>query len=107
MASTREYLQFILDQLSELENIGYRAMMGEYVIYYRGKVAGGIYDDRLLVKPVSSAIAYMPSAAHESPYAGAREMLVVENVDDRHYLAGLFEGMYPELPEPRPKKKKI
>ena len=106
MASSREYLQFILEQLSELEDIGHRAMMREYIIYYRGKVAGGIYDDRLLVKKVDAAVRYMPSAVSEPPYEGAKEMLVVDNVDDKQYLAGLFEAMYPELPEPKPKKKK-
>lgn len=106
MASSREYLQFILEQLSELEDITCRAMMGEFIIYYRGKIAGGVYDDRLLVKPVSSAISYMPSATLEPPYDGAKEMLVVENVDDKQYLTGLFESMYPELPSPKPKKKK-
>lgn len=106
MASSREYLQFILEQLSELEGISYRAMMGEFIIYYRGKIAGGVYDDRLLVKRVDAAVRYMPSAVSAPPYAGAKEMLVVEDVDDRQYLTGLFEAMYPELPEPKPKKKK-
>lgn len=106
MASSRDYLQFILEQLSELDDITYRAMMGEFIIYYRGKIAGGIYDDRLLIKPVSAALRYMPSAPLVPPYNGAKEMLVVENVDDRQYLAGLFDAILPELPEPRPKKKK-
>ena len=106
MASSREYLQFILEQLSELEDIGHRAMMREYIIYYRGKVAGGIYDDRLLVKKVDAAVRYMPSAVSEPPYERAKDMLVVDNVDDKQYLTGLFEAMYPELPEPKPKKKK-
>ena len=81
-------------------------MMGEYVIYYKGKIVGGIYDDRLLVKPVKSAIAYMPAAVYELPYEGAKEMLLVDEVDDSEYLTGLFEAMYDELPEPKPKKKK-
>lgn len=106
MASSREYLQFILEQLSELEDISYRAMMGEFIIYYRGRIAGGVYDDRLLVKRVDAAVRYMPSAVSEPPYPGAKEMLVVDNVDDRQYLTGLFEAMYPELPGPKPKKKK-
>ena len=78
MASSKEYLEFILGQLSELEEITYRAMMGEFIIYYRGKIVGGIYDDRLLVKPVKSAISYMPTAPYELPYEGAKEMLLVE-----------------------------
>ena len=75
MASSKDYLQFILEQLSDLEEITYRAMMGEYILYYRGKIVGGIYDDRLLVKPVKSAISYMPEAVYELPYEGAKEML--------------------------------
>ena len=106
MASSKEYLDFILEQLSELEEISYRAMMGEYIIYYRGKIIGGIYDDRFLVKPVKSAIAYMPNAKYELPYDGAKEMLLVDDVDNKEYLTGLFNSMYDELPAPKPKKKK-
>ncbi len=101
MASSKEYLSFIKEQLSELDNVAYRAMMGEYIIYYRGKIVGGIYDDRLLVKPTCSARGYMPDAAAEPPYEGAKEMLLVDNVDDREYLAELFRAMYDELPMPR------
>ena len=106
MASSKEYLDFILEQLSELEEISYRAMMGEYIIYYRGKIIGGIYYDRFLVKPVKSAIAYMPNAKYELPYDGAKEMLLVDDVDNKEYLTGLFNSMYDELPAPKPKKKK-
>ena len=106
MASSKEYLDFILGQLSALEDITYRAMMGEYVIYYKGKIVGGIYDDRFLVKPVKAAIAYMPAAVYELPYEGAKEMLLVDEVDDSEYLTGLFETMYDELPKPKPKKMK-
>lgn len=106
MASSKEYLNFILEQLSELEEITYRAMMGEFILYYRGKIVGGIYDDRLLVKPIKSAIAYMGAVSYELPYEGAKEMILVDEVDSREYLTGLFEAMYDELPEPKPKKKK-
>ena len=106
MASSKEYLEFILGQLSGLEEITYRAMMGEFIIYYRGKIVGGIYDDRLLVKPVKSAISYMPTASYELPYDGAKEMLLVDEVDNKGFLAGLFGVMYDELPAPKPKKKK-
>ena len=105
MASSKEYLAFILGQLSELEEITYRAMMGEFIIYYRGKIVGGIYDNRLLVKPVKSAIRYMPTAPYEVPYEGAKEMLLVEEVDNKEFLTGLFHVMYEELPAPKPKKK--
>ena len=106
MASSKEYLDFILEQLSELEEITYRAMMGEYIIYYRGKIVGGIYDDRFLVKPVKSAIEYMENTKYELPYDGAKEMLLVGDVDNKEFLTGLYEAMYDELPAPKPKKKK-
>ena len=104
MASSKEYLDFILEQLSELEEITYRSMMGEYIIYYRGKIVGGIYDDRFLAKPVKSAIAYMPNAKYELPYDGAKEMLLVDDVDNKEFLTGLFNSVYDELPAPKPKK---
>ena len=106
MASSKEYLEFILGQLSELEEITYRAMMREFIIYFRGKMVGGIYDDRLLVKPVKSAISYMPTAPYELPYEGAKEMLLVDEVDSKEFLTGLFRAMYDELPAPKSKKKK-
>lgn len=104
MASKKEYLDFVLEQLSELEDISYKAMMGEFIIYYRGKIVGGIYDDRLLVKPVKAAVSYMPMATYELPYEGAKEMLLVENIDDREFITGLFNAMYDELPAPKKKK---
>ena len=104
MVSSKEYLDFILEQLSELEEITYRSMMGEYIVYYRGKIVGGIYDDRFLVKLVKSAIAYMPIAKYELPYDGAKEMLLVDDVDNKEFLTGLFNSMYDELPAPKPKK---
>ena len=103
---SKEYLEFILGQLAELDEITYRAMMGEYIIYYRGKIVGGIYDDRLLVKPIKSSISYMPKATYELPYDGAKEMLLVEDVDNKEFLTGLFNAMYDELPTPKSKKKK-
>lgn len=106
MSSSKEYLDFILEQLSELEDISYRAMMGEYIIYYTGRVIGGIYDDRLLVKPVKSAIDYMPDAKYELPYEDAKAMLLVDNVDNRKYLTNLFEVMLDELPVSKVRKKK-
>ena len=106
MASSKEYLTFILEQLSDLEGISYRAMMGEYIIYYREKIVGGIYDDRLLVKPVKSAVSLMPNAIYELPYDGAKEMLLVDNVDNKDFLARLFVAMYDELPAQKKKKSK-
>ena len=106
MASSKEYLDFILEQVSELENVSYKAMMGEFIIYYEGKIIGGIYDDRLLVKPVQSAINYMPNAVYELPYDGAKEMLLVDDFDNKEFLIGLFDAMYDDLPVPNPKKKK-
>ena len=104
MASSREYLEFILEQLSGLENITYRAMMGDFILYYRGKIVGGIYDDRFLVKPTKSAMEMMPDADREIPYEGAKEMLLVDNVDNREFLMELLTSMYDELPEPKKKK---
>ena len=104
MASTKEDLDFILEQLSELEEITYRAMMGEYIIYYRGKVVGGIYDDRFLVKPVKSAMEMMPEADKELPYEGAKEMLLVDDVENKEFLRDLLEAIYDELPAPKKKK---
>ena len=105
MASSKDYLEYILDQLSGLDDISYRAMMGEYIIYYRGKVVGGIYDDRFLVKPVNAAVAMMPDADLELPYEGAKEMLLVDDVENREFLRELLEAMYDELPDPKKKKK--
>jgi TfoX/Sxy family transcriptional regulator of competence genes len=98
MASSKEYLDFILEQLSELDDVSYRAMMGEYIIYYRGKIVGGIYDDRFLVKPTKSAAAMMPNAEMELPYDGAKKMLLVDDVDNKEFLRKLLEAMYEELP---------
>ncbi|MCI5655908.1 MAG: TfoX/Sxy family protein [Ruminococcus sp.] len=106
MASSKEYLQFILEQLSSLEEITYRAMMGEFIIYYRGKIVGGVYDNRLLVKPTKSAISYMPTVSYELPYEGTKEMLLVDEVDNKEFLTGLFDAMYDELPTPKSKRKK-
>ena len=86
MASSKDYLEYILDQFSDLDDISYRAMMWEYIIYYRGKIVGGIYDDRFLVKQTKSAIALMPDAEKELPYEGAKEMLLVDDVENRAFL---------------------
>ncbi len=104
MASSKEYLDFILEQLSECSGISYRAMMGEYIIYCRGKVIGGIYDDRFLIKPTKSAFAMMPDAASELPYEGAKEMLLADNIEDKEFMQSLIEAVYEELPEPKKKK---
>ena len=105
MASSKEYLTFILEQLSDLDGVSYRAMMGEYILYYKEKIIGGIYDDRLLVKPVKAAQKYIPEAALVSPYPGAKEMLLVDNVDSKDYLTTLFKAMFDELPAPKAKRK--
>ncbi|MCR5576062.1 MAG: TfoX/Sxy family protein [Oscillospiraceae bacterium] len=104
MASSKEYLEFILEQLSDVEDVTIRAMMGEYILYCRGRVVGGIYDDRLLVKPTPSALALLPDAARELPYEGAKEMLLVDRLEDPAFLKELFEAMLPELPAPKKKR---
>ena len=96
---------FVLEQLSELDDVTSKAMMGEYIIYYRDRVVGGIYDDRFLVKPTKSARAMMPDTDLELPYEGAKEMLLVDNVENREFLRELIEAMYDELPAPKQKKK--
>ena len=105
MTSSKNYLEYILEQLSELDDISYRAMMGEYIIYYHGKIIGGIYDDRFLVKPVKAAISMMPDAHMELPYEGAKEMLLVDDVENKEFLRELLEAMYKELPTPKKKRK--
>lgn len=104
MASSENYLTFILDQLSELDGIAHRKMMGEYLLYIGGRLFGGIYDDRLLVKPTPAALALLSDAPQEPPYPGAKPLLLVEQVDDRELLTGLVRAMEPELPVPKPKK---
>lgn len=104
MGSSKDYLEFILEQLSDLQDVSYRAMMGEYILYYRGKVIGGIYDDRFLVKPTVSAMAMTPNARLELPYPGAKEMILVDDVENREFLRELFDAMYEELPAPKKKK---
>lgn len=104
MASSKVYLDFIIEQLSEVGEVTYKPMMGEYIIYYRGKIVGGIYDDRLLVKPVKAAVSLMPDATYELPYEGAKEMLLVEDVDNKEFLTKLIVAMYDELPAPKKKK---
>ena len=105
MASTKDYLEYVLDQLSDLNEISYRAMMGEYILYHRGKIIGGIYDDRFLVKPVKAAVTLMPNGVYEKPYEGAKEMLLVDNVDDKAFLMILVTAMYDELPTPKKKNR--
>ena len=106
MASTKDYLEFVLEQLSGLEDISSRAMMGEYILYYKGKVFGGIYDNRFLVKPTKSAKALMPDAPLELPYEGAKEMLLIENPEDKDFLTELLTAMLDELPETKKKRRK-
>ena len=104
MASSKDYLAFIMDQLSLLDDVSYRAMMSEYIIYYHGKVIGGIYDDRFLVKVTKASRELMPEAELELPYEGAKEMLMVDDVENKEFLRDLFDAMYPELPAPKKKK---
>ena len=104
MASDRGYLEFILEQLADLDGVRARAMMGEYIIYYKGRIAGGIYDDRLLIKPVKSAIDYVSDIRYEVPYEGAKKMILIEEVDNKEYLTELFKAIYDDLPTPKKKK---
>lgn len=106
MASSRDYLEFVLEQLSMPDDITYKMMMGEYILYYQGKIFGGIYDDRLLVKPVAAAKRLMPDAPAELPYEGAKEMLLVQDIDNREFLRDLVTAMADELPLPKKRKKR-
>lgn len=103
MTSSKDYLNYVLEQLSNSEDISYRSMMGEYIIYFKNKIIGGIYDNRLLVKPVPSALSIMPSAKFELPYEGAKEMLLIEDIDNKEFLSKLILTMYDELPTPKRK----
>lgn len=103
MASTKEYLDFVLEQLSLLDDISSRAMMGEFIIYFRGKIVGGTYDNRFLVKNIKSARDKMSSAPLELPYEGAKPMLLVDDVENKEFLRNLLEAMYDELPAPKKK----
>ncbi len=106
MASTREYLDFVLEQLSGLDDISFRAMMGEFIIYYKGKIIGGVYDNRLLVKPVPAVLSLVADPRYELPYEGAKEMILVEDIDNKEFLARLVSSMYEELPEAKKKRRK-
>ena len=98
MASSKEFLDFVLEQLSNIPDITYRAMMGEYIIYYRGKIFGGIYDNRFLVKPTAAAQKILPTAQMEIPYPGGRPMIMITDIENRELLAHLFNAMFSELP---------
>ena len=106
MPSTKAYLDYVMEQLSGLSGVSCRAMMGEYILYYHDKVFGGIYDDRFLVKPVPAAVRLLPDVSWELPYEGAKEMLLVEQLEDPAFLKELITAMEPELPEPKKKKRK-
>ena len=103
MASSKDYLNFILEQISRAEDVSYRSMMGEFIIYCTGKVVGGVYDDRFLVKPTASAKRAMPDGRYEKPYDGAKDMLLVDALEDKDFLKALLESIADELPD---KKKK-
>lgn len=105
MATGKEYINYLSEQLNSLDGIVFRPMMGEYLLYYKGRLAGGVYDERLLIKPVPSAREYMPDAEEAIPYEGAKPMLLVDNTDDKDYLCGLFTAIYKDLHEPKIKKK--
>lgn len=105
MATSKEYFDYITDQLSEVDGIAYRQMMGEYIVYMQGRIIAYICDNSLLIKPVDVARKLMPEASSEPPYEGAKDMLLVSNVDDKAFLKALFEAVYPHLPEPKKKRK--
>ena len=105
MSSTNQYLEFVLDLLGELDDVAHRKMMGGYVLYYRGKVIGGIYDDRFLLKVTPASERLLPDAPRAIPYEGAKEMLLVE-IEDRDALCDVVSAMWEELPAPKKKKQR-
>ncbi len=105
MASSKQYLDFIMDQCAGAGDVACKAMMGEYILYCQGKIVGGVYDDRFLVKITPASLAMMPDAPREIPYEGAKEMLLVEDVDDRDFLAALLPAVADELPMPKNRQK--
>jgi len=107
MATSKEFLDYLSERLSGVDGVTFRPMMGEYLVYYKGKLIGDICDNRLLIKPVESAKRLLPDARFEPPYEGAKPMILVEETDDGEFLGKLFEETYPELPEPKPKKKRV
>lgn len=107
MASRKEYLDFVLEQLSGLEGVSYRAMMGEYLLYYNDKLFGGIYDDRFLVKVTASSLELLPDAPQEMPYDGAKPMLLITEIDNKNYLRELILAIYEDLPEIKKRVKRI
>ena len=104
MATNKDFLDYITEQFNG-EGLTFRPMMGEYLVYYKGKLVGDVCDNRLLIKPVECAKKLMPDAEYQLPYEGAKPMILVDNIDDGEFLKELFEEMYAELPEPKPKKK--
>ena len=106
MGTSKEYADFLMEQFSSLGGVSCRKMMGDYILYYQGKIPGGFFDNRLLVKPVQSAIDYVGTPVFEHPFEGAKEWLLIEDVDNAEFLCGLLFAMYDELPYPKPKKHK-
>ncbi len=106
MASSKEYLEFILEQLSSLDKITYRPMMGEYIIYYREIIVGGLYDDRLLVKPAKSVLRYIEKPIYDVPYEGGKKMLLILDVDNRELLGNIFNALYDELLLSKPPRRR-
>ncbi len=109
MASSKEYLAYVLEQLAGQGELSARPMMGEYVLYYEGKAVGGVYDDRLLLKRTGTARALMEASAFglrwEIPYPGAKELLLAD-VDDRELCGRVLRAVAAELPMPKRRKRK-
>ena len=107
MATTKEFLNYLLEQLRDIPDISVKPMMGEYLMYYQGKLVGDICDNRVLIKPVAAAKELMPDAEMQPPYSGAKDMLVLEEIEDAEFVKCLFDAMYPQLPAPKIKKRKL
>ena len=106
MSTSKDFVAYVMEQLSGLEEVSNRAMMGEYVLYYKDKVIGGLYDNRLLLKPVPAALELLPDGPMELPYQGAKKMLLIEDLENRELLERLFTAMYDQLPATKKRAKK-
>ena len=97
MASSKDYLEFTLDCLSDVGDITFRQMMGEYILYYKGRIFGGIYDNRFLVKPLKAALNMIDNPIYQAPYPGGKDMILIEDMENKEFLCDLINAMYPEL----------
>lgn len=106
MATSKEFHDYTVKTLQKIGDVTTRKMMGEYLVYYQGKLVGDICDNCLFLKPTESVLRLLPDAERGYPYEGSKTLMVmVENVEDEKLMTAVLNGMYQELPEPKKKKK--